>query len=128
MSRKKTVERDSIYSKIKTLKVGVGLYLHQTTRSKNILIYFLDLIWASVPRGSLTSRKTWQMQFPKNVMKTMDSSSLRIYFPIKDHSLLQPTLMWKFIHQQEKDNFMVQQWQHFNNTYLWCKYKENLND
>ena len=35
--------------------------------------------------------------------------------------------------QQEKDNFMVQQWQHFNNTYmakltLSCKYKENLDD
>ena len=52
--------------------------------------------------------------------------SQRLFFAIDNIGM-------KIDTQQEKDNFMVQQWQHFNNTYmakltLSCKYKEHLND
>ena len=41
---KTSVERDSVYSKIETtLNVGVGLYFHQTTRSKKLIDMFSGL-------------------------------------------------------------------------------------
>ena len=41
---KTSVERDSMYFKIETpLKVGEGLYLHQTTRSKKLINIFSGL-------------------------------------------------------------------------------------
>ena len=42
---KTSVERDSVYSKIETpFNVGVGLYLHQTTRSKKLSDMFSGLL------------------------------------------------------------------------------------
>ena len=55
---------------------------------KSLLKCFLTLIWASViDEGYGYQEKRGGMQFWKNVMKTVKSLYLRIYFAVRDHLL-----------------------------------------
>ena len=115
------------------MNVDVGLYLHQTTRSKKLIDIFSGLNLSISYKKVIDIKK----DVANAILEKRDENkgvfiplclfpSQRPFFGIDntDMKIFTPT---------GKDNFMVQQWQHFNNTYmtkltLSCKYKENLND